>query len=140
MHICTHVHRDICTDGMKSLDLLPATILLSGPKSQDIWAANYSGGCAQEGTLIPPPHTTALPHMLGCYGNLATSLHPLLGTRRVKEPWLAGLGLIGSKGKSLSAIQVCVVSNCEKISYACQLSYGVLRLDSNQSIQTCLVL
>ena len=48
------------------------SLLLSDPKSQDIWAANYSGGCAPEGTLIPPPHTTALHHMLGCYGYLCS--------------------------------------------------------------------
>ena len=96
LHTCVH-----------SLDLLLATILLSGPKCPDTWVANYSGGCAPEGTLIPPPHATALPHMLGCYGNLSTNLHPLLGKGRVKETFLAGLGLISSKGKSLSAIQVC---------------------------------
>lgn len=96
LHTCVH-----------SLDLFLATILLSGPKCPDTWVANYSGGCAPEGTLIPPPHATALPHMLGCYGNLSTNLHPLLGKGRVKETFLAGLGLISSKGKSLSAIQVC---------------------------------
>lgn len=107
-HICAdNRHTPLGTHTwVYSLDLLPATILLSGPKSQDTWVANYSGGCAPEGKLIPPPHTTVLPHMLGCYGNLATNLHPLLGHGHIKEPWLAGLGLIGSKRKYLSAIQV----------------------------------
>lgn len=103
-HMCVCICLHTC---VHSLDLLLATILLSGPKCPDTWVANYSGGCAPEGTLIPPPHATALPHMLGCYGNLSTNLHPLLGKGRVKETFLAGLGLISSKGKSLSAIQVC---------------------------------
>ena len=54
--VCTHCRHMRTHTRVPSLALLlPATIRLSGPQSQDTWATNYLGGCAPEET--PPPHT-----------------------------------------------------------------------------------